>query len=86
MKIEATYSSETSVNFQRTTRRYIPEDRSLKAVLIHLSQNRDLWWAAVNMVMSSRVPLKAERIMTERLVASQKELCSVGLIRSDRIY
>jgi hypothetical protein len=27
--MEATYSSETSVDFQRTTRRYIPEDRTL---------------------------------------------------------
>jgi hypothetical protein len=27
--MEATYSSETFVNFQRTTRRYIPEDRTL---------------------------------------------------------
>jgi hypothetical protein len=29
MKMEATCSSETSVDFQRTTRRYIPEDRTL---------------------------------------------------------
>jgi hypothetical protein len=29
MKIEATCCSETSGYFQRTTRRYIPEDRSL---------------------------------------------------------
>jgi hypothetical protein len=28
LKIEATCSSETSVDFQRSTRRYIPEDRS----------------------------------------------------------
>jgi hypothetical protein len=27
--MEATYSSETSVDFQRNTRRYIPEDRTL---------------------------------------------------------
>jgi hypothetical protein len=27
--MEATYSSETSVDFQRTARRYIPEDRTL---------------------------------------------------------
>jgi hypothetical protein len=26
LKMEATYSSETSVDFQRTTERYIPED------------------------------------------------------------
>jgi hypothetical protein len=29
LKMEATYSSETSVNFQRTTRSFIPEDRTL---------------------------------------------------------
>jgi hypothetical protein len=29
LKMEATYSSETSTNFQRTTRRYIPEDKNL---------------------------------------------------------
>jgi hypothetical protein len=28
--MEVTYSSETSVDFQRTTRRYIPEDRTLQ--------------------------------------------------------
>jgi hypothetical protein len=29
LKMEVTYSSETSVDFQRTTRRYIPEERTL---------------------------------------------------------
>jgi hypothetical protein len=29
LKMEATCSSQTSVDFQRTTRRYIPEDRTL---------------------------------------------------------
>jgi hypothetical protein len=29
MKMEATCSSETSVDFRRTTRRYIPEDRTV---------------------------------------------------------
>jgi hypothetical protein len=29
LKMEATCSSETSVDFQRTTRRYIPEDKTL---------------------------------------------------------
>jgi hypothetical protein len=28
--MEATCSSETSVDFQRTTRRYVPEDRTLQ--------------------------------------------------------
>jgi hypothetical protein len=30
LKMEATCSSETSVDFQRTARRYIPEDKTLK--------------------------------------------------------
>jgi hypothetical protein len=29
LKMEVEYSSETSVDFQQTTRRYIPEDRTL---------------------------------------------------------
>jgi hypothetical protein len=29
MKLEAIYSSETSIDFERTTRRYIPEDMTL---------------------------------------------------------
>jgi hypothetical protein len=33
LKMEATCSSETSVDFQRTTRRYIPEDRTLYCVI-----------------------------------------------------
>jgi hypothetical protein len=35
MKMEATFSSETSVDFQRTTRRYIPEDRSILMPILH---------------------------------------------------
>jgi hypothetical protein len=30
LKMEVTYSPETSVDFQRTTRSYIPEDRTLR--------------------------------------------------------
>jgi hypothetical protein len=30
LKMEAIYSSETSVDFQQTTRRYIPEDSTLQ--------------------------------------------------------
>jgi hypothetical protein len=33
LKMEVTYSSITSVDFQRNTRRYIPEDRTLKALI-----------------------------------------------------
>jgi hypothetical protein len=41
MKMEATYCSETSVDFQRTTRRYIPEDRTLQRTnLLALSLHR----------------------------------------------
>jgi hypothetical protein len=29
LKMETIFSSETSVHFQRTTRRYVPEDRTL---------------------------------------------------------
>jgi hypothetical protein len=36
LRMEATCSSETSVDFQRTTRRYIPEDRTLHN---HLYEN-----------------------------------------------
>jgi hypothetical protein len=32
--MEATFSSETSVDFQRTIRRYIPEDRTLEYILV----------------------------------------------------
>jgi hypothetical protein len=32
--MEAIYSSETSVDFQRTTRRYIPEDGTLRNHLL----------------------------------------------------
>jgi hypothetical protein len=32
LKIEAISSSETSVDFQRTTWRYVPEDRTLKII------------------------------------------------------
>jgi hypothetical protein len=34
LKVDATSSSETSVNFQRTTRRYIPEERTLQFQII----------------------------------------------------
>jgi hypothetical protein len=33
LKIEATYSSETAVDFQRTTWRYIPEDRTVIGIV-----------------------------------------------------
>jgi hypothetical protein len=39
LKIEATCSSETLVGFQRTTRRYIPEDKTLHPVCFCLGPN-----------------------------------------------
>jgi hypothetical protein len=36
LKMESTYSSETSVDFQRTTRRYVPEDRTCSATMSFL--------------------------------------------------
>jgi hypothetical protein len=37
--MKATYTSETSVDFQRNTRRYIPEDRNFQAenILVNLT-------------------------------------------------
>jgi hypothetical protein len=40
MKMEATCSSETSVDFQRTTRHYIPEDKTLLKHCYRLSLER----------------------------------------------
>jgi hypothetical protein len=41
--MEATYSSETSVDFQRTTRCYFPEDRTLREIWI-LSVSQSEGW------------------------------------------
>jgi hypothetical protein len=35
--MKAIFSSETSVDFQRTTRRYIPEDRTLQVEYSHMT-------------------------------------------------
>jgi hypothetical protein len=45
LKMDATYSSETSVNFQQTTRPYIPEDRALldHFILMHMSYWKTIW-------------------------------------------
>jgi hypothetical protein len=38
--MEAAYSSETSVDFQRTARRYIPEDRTLnQSIYLHRTES-----------------------------------------------
>jgi hypothetical protein len=45
LKMEAIYSSETSVDFQRTTRRYIPEDSTLHN---HRSENLKSYIILIN--------------------------------------
>jgi hypothetical protein len=47
LKMETTYSFETSVYFQRTTPRYIPEDRTLY-VLIGWSLLEEVWCIALH--------------------------------------
>jgi glyoxylate utilization-related uncharacterized protein len=45
MKMEATYSSETSIDFQRITRRYVPVDRTLPQMICsneNCNDKRDL--------------------------------------------
>jgi hypothetical protein len=44
---------------------------------INLAQDRDLRWALTNTVMNLRVPYKTGKLLTERLSASQRELCSM---------
>jgi hypothetical protein len=53
LKIEVIYSSETSVGFQRTARRYIPEDVLLTPDLFHIQINQ-FPWNAWN--LSMRIP------------------------------
>jgi hypothetical protein len=43
LKMEATYSSETLVGFQQTTRRYIPEDITLYLQLFNKKNNALPW-------------------------------------------
>jgi hypothetical protein len=50
LKMEVTFSSETSINFQRNTRRYIPEDRMLHELLLFVNR------------MFGEVDLRAKRI------------------------
>jgi hypothetical protein len=42
--MEATYSSETSTDFNQTTRRYIPEDRTLQMLVSYAIIERRMWW------------------------------------------
>jgi hypothetical protein len=41
LKMEVTYSSESLVNFQRTTRRYSPEDRLFIIIFARISHPTD---------------------------------------------
>jgi hypothetical protein len=47
--MEAICSSEMSVNFQRTTRRYIPEDSTLRTdILIFISGTKSIYYSSSN--------------------------------------
>jgi hypothetical protein len=41
--MEAVCSTETSVDFQRTTRRYIPEDRTLNIIIVLRTAFNEIW-------------------------------------------
>jgi hypothetical protein len=64
LKIEGTYSSEKSVEFQRNTWRCIPEGKLFLTVSVRtsnptsilLSQDKVQWWALLNMAMKGRDP------------------------------
>jgi hypothetical protein len=47
LKMEAIYSSETSVDFQRTTRRYIPEVNTLHNIKRKLHSDRPNEWCRI---------------------------------------
>jgi hypothetical protein len=59
--MEATYYSQTSVEFQWTTQQYVPKDRTLRnhrcenirsyMNWIYLAQDWEQFWAFVNMAM-----------------------------------
>jgi hypothetical protein len=58
--MEATFSSETSVNFQRNTWRYIPEDRTLHELQFFLNK------------VFGEVDLRAERIWLGRTLYEEE--------------
>jgi hypothetical protein len=51
LKVEATWYSEISVDFQRTTRRYIPEDKTLHEKDGTASSNTAVPWLFVYMFL-----------------------------------
>jgi hypothetical protein len=45
---------------------------------IHVAQDRDEWRRLTGIVMNFRISNKAQNSLTERLLASQEELCPTG--------
>jgi hypothetical protein len=44
---------------------------------MHLAEDRDQWWALVNMVVNLQVPEKSNNLMTSRVTILQEGLCSM---------
>jgi hypothetical protein len=44
---------------------------------INLAQNRDRWWALVDMIMTLVVPKNGRNFLTEGPLASEEGLCSM---------
>jgi hypothetical protein len=55
LKMEATCSFETSVGFQRTTRRDIPEDRNLHELFVCFSKTLVKTWGETRCIVSSPI-------------------------------
>jgi hypothetical protein len=43
LKMEATYSSGGSIDFHRTTRPYIPEDKIVHSTAVRISDPKEIW-------------------------------------------
>jgi hypothetical protein len=68
LKMEATYSSETSFDFQRTTQRYIPEDKSFHN---HSCENQRPYIAML-MVENSRMQLANHCFVTPLIYSESR--------------
>jgi hypothetical protein len=74
--MEAIFSSETSVDFQWTTRRHIPEEdtlqnhrcENLKSYHDHVVQDGAQWRAFLDTVVNRRVPYRAGNLFTSLLL------------------